>query len=400
MASAFPLRAGSDPFGSVFESVSDLTRRIKDRLETEFAEVAVRGEIVNLARPKSGHLYFSLRDKDASLRGVMWKGDAERLRFDLTEGLMVRALGRLTVYPPRGEYQMVVRQIEPEGMGALELAFRQLHARLAAEGLFDPRRKRPLPRYARRIVIVTSPSGAAVRDLLQVTGRRCTMADILIAPTRVQGTSAGAEIAAGIGLANRVTGVDLIVVARGGGSAEDLSAFNEEVVVRAIAGSRVPVISAVGHEIDVTLADLAADRRALTPSEGGELAVPDSREVAVHLDRLADRIHRISRISRTRLADARAQLDQLVERARRAIRKQVDDRLHHLKRLGVSLAALSPLAVLTRGYSLTLKSDGQTIVRGADEVRPADLILTRLAAGQITSRVVATSWPEGQSEVS
>jgi exodeoxyribonuclease VII large subunit len=396
MSSAFPLRAGVDPFGAMFESVSALTKRIKNAVETQFADVAVRGEIVNLARPKSGHLYFSLRDHDASIRGVMWKGDSERLGFDLAEGLVVRALGRLTVYPPRGEYQVVVRHLEPEGMGALELAFRQLHARLAAEGLFAPERKRPLPRYPRRIVIVTSPSGAAVRDLLQVIGRRWTMADILISPARVQGAGAGAELAAAITLANRLKNVDLIIVARGGGSAEDLWAFNEEVVARAIAGSRHPVISAVGHEIDVTLADLAADRRALTPSEGGELAVPDGREVAMHLDRLAERIHRVSQI---RLAEARAKLDHFAERSGRAIRTHLDDRSHRLTRLGASLEALNPLAVLSRGFSLTLQADGKTIIRSAAEVQPSGIILTRLATGQITSRVVAISWPGEQDAV-
>ena len=293
-------------------------------------------------------------------------------------------LGRLTVYPPRGEYQIVVRQVEPEGVGALELAFRQLHARLAAEGLFDPRRKRPLPRYPRRIVIVTSPTGAAVRDLLQVTGRRWTLADILIAPARVQGAGSGAEIAAAIALANQVARADLIIVARGGGSSEDLWAFNEEIVARAIAGSRLPVISAVGHEIDVTLADLAADRRALTPSEAGELAVPDSREVAMHLDRLADRMNRVSQI---RIREARARLDQLAERARFAIRRILENSRHRLDRRKGQLEALSPLGVLARGYSLTFLTDGKTLVRAADEVQPSDLIHTRLASGQIISQV-------------
>jgi len=171
----FPkLTASVDPFGSMFETVSSLTQRIKDTLEADFADVALHGEITNLARPKSGHVYFSLRDQAASIRAVMWKGDAHRLAFDPSDGLAVRVLGRLTVYAPRGDYQVVVRHLEPDGLGALELAFRQLHARLAAEGLFDPGRKRPLPRYPRRIVIVTSPTGAAVRDLLQVTGRRWT----------------------------------------------------------------------------------------------------------------------------------------------------------------------------------------------------------------------------------
>ena len=312
MASLTSYRLGEDRLGIPFETVSSLTDRIKDSLEADFAEVAVEGELSNLARPKSGHVYFTLKDNTASLRGVMWKSDAQRLAFDLADGLAVRILGRLTVYPPRGEYQVVARYIEPQGIGAPELAFRQLFARLSAEGLFDPERKRPTPRFPRRIVIVTSPTGAAVRDLLQVTGRRWAAADILIAPTRVQGAGAGAEIAAAIALANLVKDADVIIIARGGGSAEDLWAFNEEIVARAVAGSRLPVISAVGHEIDITLADLAADQRALTPSEAGELAVPDSREVAMHLDRLAERLHRVSQ---TRLAEARLQLDQLADRA-------------------------------------------------------------------------------------
>ncbi len=261
MASLSPHLPGGDRLLMPFETVSALTDRIKAALEAGFAEVAVQGELSNLARPRSGHLYFTLKIRAASLRGVMWKTDAARLAFDLTDGLAVRILGRLTVYQPRGEYQVVARYLEPEGIGRLELAFRQLHARLSAEGLFDPARKRPIPRFPRRIVIVASPTGAAVRDLLQVTGRRWMAADILIAPARVARCRRGAEIAAAIALANRVRNADVIIITRGGGSAEDLWAFNEEVVARAIAGSRLPVISAVGHEIDITLADLAADRR-------------------------------------------------------------------------------------------------------------------------------------------
>ena len=199
-----------------------------------------------MARPRSGHVYFTLKDDSASIRAVMWKTDTRRLAFDLTDGLAVRALGRLTVYPPRGEYQIVVREIEPEGIGALELAFRQRYAKLALEGLFDPGRKRPLPRFPRRIVIVTSPTGAAVRDLLQVTSRRWRCAQILIAPARVQGAGADREVVAALELANQVAEADVIIVARGGGSLEDLWTFNEESVVRAIVASRLPVVSAVG----------------------------------------------------------------------------------------------------------------------------------------------------------
>ncbi len=303
--------AAHDPLGTIFETVSELTDRIKLTLESDFAEVALRAEISNLARPRSGHIYFTLKDDSASIRAVLWKNDVRRLAFDLTDGLAVRCVGRVTVYPPRGEYQVVVRQIEPEGIGALELAFRQRYARLAQEGLFDPARKRPLPRYPRRIVIVTSPSGAAVRDLLQVTGRRWRQAEILIAPTRVQGLGSDQEVVAAIALANRVAGADVVIVARGGGSQEDLWTFNEEIVVRAIAGSKLPVVSAIGHEIDVTLSDLAADKRALTPTEAGEFCVPDAREVMVHLDRLAERL-RLAGL--TRLRDARLGLDRWAER--------------------------------------------------------------------------------------
>ncbi len=374
-----------DLFSTIFESVSELTARIKQTLKTQFAEVALLGEVSNVARPKSGHVYFTLKDDAASMRAVIWKSDARLLAFELTDGLAVRALGALTVYEPRGEYQITVRQIEPEGIGALELAFRQRVARLAAEGLFDPGRKRRLPRFPRRIVIVTSPTGAAVRDLLQVTGRRWRSAEILIAPTRVQGEGADHEVVAALALANRVVGADIIVVARGGGSLEDLWTFNEEVVARAIAASRVPVVSAIGHEIDVTLADLAADRRALTPSEAGEVCVPDGREVALHLDRLADRLRLAGQ---AQVVGARVQLDRLAERARGALQQGLLDRRHRLVRVAASLEALSPLAVLGRGYSLTFHQDGQTLIRSADEVQPGEIIVTRLAAGHIASRVV------------
>jgi exodeoxyribonuclease VII large subunit len=378
---------GDDLFG-LFESIPSLTDRIKDHLEADFSEVAAQGEIVNVARPRSGHLYFTLRDETASIRAVMWKTDAQRLAFDPADGLSVRCLGRLTVYAPRGEYQIVVRHLEPDGLGALQEAFRRRFAKLAAEGLFDPERKRPLPRFPRRILVVTSPSGAAVRDLLQVTARRWTAAEILVVPTRVQGMGAGDEIAEALALANRVADADLIIVARGGGSAEDLWAFNEENVARAIAGSRLPVISAVGHEIDVTLADLAADRRALTPSEAGELAVPDSREIALHLDRLAERIHHAGSV---RVRDARALLDQIAERAHAGIRKNLDDRRHALSRLAASLEALSPLAVLARGYSLTFQADGTTLIRSPGDVAVGSLIETHFANGQIKSQVISTN---------
>ncbi|WP_165246302.1 exodeoxyribonuclease VII large subunit [Paludisphaera soli] len=384
---SFPwFQASDNPYGVVFESVAGLTERIKDALESGFGEVAIRGEVSNLSRPRSGHLYFSLRDQAASVRVVMWRSDAQRLPFELADGLAVRLVGRLTVYSPRGEYQIIAQAVEPEGMGAGELAFRQLFARLSAEGLFDPDRKRRLPRFPRKIAVVTSPTGAAVRDLLQVTGRRWSGTDVLIVPTRVQGIGVGKEIAAAIELAGLAPGVEVVVVARGGGSAEDLSPFNDERVVRAIVGCPAPVVAAVGHEIDVTLADLAADRRALTPSEAGELVVPDAAEMAMHLDRLAQALRHAGS---GRLRDARLGLDRLARELNAALGQDLERRRHRLDRLKTSLEALNPEAVLARGYSLTLADDGKSLVRDPSQAPVGNLIQTVLAGGRITSRVEA-----------
>ncbi len=365
-------------------SVSELTARIKSVLEGDFADVVVRGEVSNLSRPRSGHVYLSLKDEGAQIRAVIWKGAAQKLPFDLVDGLSVRAWGDLSVYAPRGDYQVTIRRVEPEGVGPLELAFRQRFEKLKGEGLFDPERKRSLPRFPRRIVVVSSPTGAAIRDFLQVTGRRWSASEVLIAPARMQGAGAAEEVAEAIALANRVAGADLIVVTRGGGSLEDLWAFNEEVVARAIAGSRLPVISAIGHEVDVTLADHAADFRALTPSEAGERCVPDAREARQAIDHLRDRL---TRDARDRLVEARVRLDDLASDLDRALRRQVDDRRHRLARLAAGLEALSPLAVLARGYSLTTLGDAGAPIRDASGLKVGDRITSRLASGAVVSRV-------------
>lgn len=414
-------------------SIFELTSQIKDLLEAAFPEVWVAGEVSNFTRPQSGHCYLTLKDDQAQMRAVMWRGVASRLRFDLHDGLEVICRGHLDLYAPRGSYQLVIDDILPQGMGALELALRQLREKLAREGLFDPARKRPLPSFVRRIAVVTSPTGAAIRDFLQVLGRRWRGADVLIVPVRVQGEGAAAEIAAAIEMVNRLPTEkgdrfafperpeggfaksepvplfcpDVLVVTRGGGSMEDLWSFNEEPVVRAIAASRIPVISAVGHEIDVTLADLAADVRALTPSEAAELVAPASEELVVDLRQLEQRL---AAALRSRADSARSRLDALTRhtvfrrpyqgifelarrldeydaRADRAVRGLVRLARQKTDTAAGRLDSLSPLAVLGRGYSLTHRSADGRVVRDAVELSPGEQITTRFAHGQATSRV-------------
>ncbi len=389
-------------------SVSQLTLQIKGVLEGQFPSVWVSGEISNFSRPSSGHCYLTLKDDLAQIRAVMWRGAAKGVRFDLHDGLEVICQGSLDVYAPRGSYQLVIQRIEPKGLGALERALRLLRERLAAEGLFEAARKRPLPRFPRRIAFVTSPTGAAIRDFLEVLRRRWRGVDVLVVPVRVQGDGAAAEIAAGIELVNRLAQeVDVLVVGRGGGSLEDLWAFNEEIVVRAIFASRIPVISAVGHEIDVTLADLVADVRALTPSEAAERVVPAGDEVVALLERQQQRL---AGALRNRAAAARARLDalaarrvfrrplervQLLERRldelqarnQRAIERRAEIAGSVLIAKAGQLESLSPLAVFGRGYSLTTRLDDGRLVRSANQLTAGDRLRTRLAAGSVTSRV-------------
>jgi exodeoxyribonuclease VII large subunit len=397
-----------DPAVERVLSVSELTEQIKGLLEGRFQAVWVSGEISNFSRPQSGHCYLTLKDEGAQIRSVMWRTAAGRVRFDLHDGLEVICQGYLDVYAPRGSYQLVIQQIELKGLGALERALRKLRERLAAEGLFDAARKRPLPKFPRRIAFVTSPTGAAIRDFLEVLRRRWRCVDVLIVPVRVQGDGAAEEIAAGIELVNRLAQpVDVLVVGRGGGSLEDLWAFNEEIVVRAIHASRIPIVSAVGHEIDVTLADLVADVRALTPSEAAERVAPAADEVTAFLARQQRRLAQALRAS---AASARArvdalagcrvfqrplervqllqrQLDELDTRGARAILRRVELAQSLLSEKAGRLESLSPLAVLARGYSLTTRLDDGTLVRSARVVSAGDRLRTRLAEGEVTSRV-------------
>jgi exodeoxyribonuclease VII large subunit len=304
-AGAAPGRLDPRPSRRRALTVSELTERIQGVLETEFVDVWVEGEVSNLKAAASGHLYFSLKDERAQVRAVVWKTDARLLRFRPQDGMKVLARGALRVYPPRGEYQLSVLALEPLGKGSLQQAFEELKARLEKEGLFDPARKRPLPMLPRRIGIVTSPTGAVLRDILHVLRSRYANLEVLVYPALVQGEGAAAEIAQGVRVLNRLGGLDVIVLARGGGSLEDLWAFNEEAVARAIAASRIPTISAVGHETDFTIADFVADLRAATPSAAAERVVQAKEDLQARVAALEERG---SAALRLRLARVRARV--------------------------------------------------------------------------------------------
>ncbi len=360
-------KAGGD--GAI--TVARLTQMIRQALVDHLPpRLVVAGEISNLARPASGHVYFTLKDADSEVRCVMWRSAAGKLRFRPEDGMEVLATGGIDVYEPRGQVQLYVTKLEPKGIGELELAFRQLREKLQAEGLFDPARKRPLPAYPDRIAVVTSENGAAVRDILRTVGRRYPCVDVLIYPVRVQGEGAAAEIAQAIGAidrqADRLDGVDLMIVGRGGGSLEDLWAFNEEVVARAIFACRLPIISAVGHEVDVTISDLVADVRAATPTAAAELAVPMLSELLEAVDDDQARLrramgHRLDLARRDLTAVERCELfrrpvslirrceqelDELGARQDHALARRMDEARTALHRCELAVRSIHPQTVL------------------------------------------------------
>ena len=410
--------------------VSELTRRIKGTLEGAFGGVWVEGEISNLRRPASGHAYFTLKDAASQLRAVMFRGALAGAALPLKDGMRVRAFGQITVYEAGGDYQILLRRIEPAGEGELMLRLEALKKKLAAEGLFAAERKRPLPALPQHVGVVTSPTGAAIRDILQVLDRRFANLHVVLAPVRVQGAGAGEEIAAAIDLLNARGGLDALIVGRGGGSLEDLWCFNEEVVVRAIVRSAIPVISAVGHEIDWTLSDFAADVRAPTPSAAAEMVVKGKDELERRVADARRRLglgaraavvgwrHRLDRAARTpglrdplqvvarlqqgvdflavRLHNALAGLPQLVRqrtdaasrRMELAARMRIDERRRALKHADAQLRMLNPKGVLARGYSLTRLRGGR-ILRSAAEAPPGTELETEFADGAVRSTVDA-----------
>jgi exodeoxyribonuclease VII large subunit len=389
-------------------TVAQLTAQIKNSLEGEFTSVWVVGEISNYSRPQSGHSYFTLKDDQAQIRAVMWRSAAAKLKFDVADGLDVVCHGHIDVYAPRGSYQLVIDELQPKGVGALELALRKLREKLAAEGLFDAARKRKLPAFPRRVAFVTSPTGAAIYDFLQVLRRRWRGVDVLVIPARVQGEGAAQDIVAGIRTANRVSPrPDVLIVGRGGGSLEDLWSFNEEAVVRAIAASKIPTVSAVGHEIDVTLADLAADVRALTPSEAAERIVPAAEEISARVrayqQRLRHAAHRRVMWLRARYDGLAAQrpfrrpfdlvhdrsrrLDELAMHSNSAMDRLLREYESRMATMAGKIDSLSPLAVLARGYTITQEAGTGAVIRTASRLRVGQSIRTRFGDGAAISKV-------------
>ncbi len=386
-------------------TVQQITARVRQAIEEKLGAVWVEGEVSNVSRPVSGHCYFTLKDERAQLQAVIWKGVASKLRLDVKDGDELLVFGRLTVYEPRGVYQIVVERAELKGLGALQRAFEELKERLAKEGLFDAARKRPIPFLPRAIGIVTSPTGAAIHDMLRTIWSRFPRSHVVLRPVRVQGRSAADEIASAVAELNDWGQVDVLIVGRGGGSLEDLWAFNEEAVARAIALSRIPVISAVGHEVDVSIADLVADVRALTPTDAGDRVVPHLADLEAEL---ADATTRLGRASRRRIdaerehvallsrsyglhapvetiARERQRADESVSRLWAALGRRLSSAREVVAELAGKLQGLSPLAVLSRGYSVTTRAG--EILRDVETLVPGDRIMTRFARGEAESVV-------------
>ena len=397
-----------DPIPQTF-TVSKLTFFIRKLLEEDeiLQDVWVQGEISNLSRPASGHVYFTLKDSSASLKCVMWKTSAAKLNISLRDGMEVEVHGRIGVYEPQGQYQLYADQVRPVGEGALFQEFLRLKSMLEAEGLFDPERKRPIPEFPKRIGIVTSATGAALRDMLNTLRRRLPLVEVLLAPSPVQGTEAPPALVKAIHALNRQQ-PDVILIARGGGSIEDLWAFNDERVVRAVAASDVPVIAGVGHETDFTLCDFAADLRAPTPTAAAELATPitildlhaglqdhQSRLASSTLSLLAERKNALlSLLSKLRYLSPARRIQSETQRVDELSRRMLSLMIHriqlqsaHVKGMMRRLEALSPLAVLSRGYAVVTRKDDGSVVSRVALAKPGEQIQVRVSDGQFDAEI-------------
>jgi exodeoxyribonuclease VII large subunit len=411
--------------------VAELNHLSKQVLEDEIGSVWLEGEISNFKHHYSGHMYFSLKDEKAAIQAVLFRGSQQGLKVEMADGIKVQAFGQVTLFEPQGKYQMVCRQVEPAGKGSLQEAFEKLKKKLEAEGLFDPERKKPLPVLPRHIGLVTSATGAAIRDILNVIDRRFPNVHVVVAPARVQGEGAAEEIAAAIAHLNRLGGIDVMIVGRGGGSLEDLWAFNEEVVARAVAASDIPIISAVGHEIDFTICDFVADLRAETPSAAAEIIVGPKeafeqtlrqfvrrmeREAVHQLQRRAQRVddllNRVLRLAERETAARRRQVRELenrlaglspqarlkrhtqqVERIRgrllACMQRTLAAEKQRLGALAASLTAMNPTGVLQRGYSITRNEKGE-VVQHIEQAPAGQPLETLLATGKVFSTVTRT----------
>jgi len=392
-----------------FFTVSEITREIRTSLEHKLSNICVIGEISNVRKPGSGHVYLTLKDKNAQLQAVVFRNTASRAKFELKDGMEVVSFGSITVYEPRGQYQLIINKIEPKGIGALQLAFQQLKEKLEKEGLFDHAHKKTIPFIPQKIGIVTSPTGAAIKDILNIIDRRFANVEILIYPVRVQGEGAAQEIAEAISELNNYSDIDVIITGRGGGSLEDLWAFNEEMVARSIYNSRIPIISAVGHEIDITIADLVADKRALTPSEAGELVVPRKDLLIEKIEKFKARLLqslagklRLSKEKLARIANSYAmrqpfdrlnrwqqKLDEFAQRLNLNITHALYTEREKLSGIAGKLESLSPLNVLKRGYTITTRLEDNKSLRDIKNLSKGDKIKTNLSKGSIISEILS-----------
>jgi len=388
-------------------SVTELTRNIRSVLEGTFGTIWIEGEISNFTKHQSGHMYFSIKDAQSVLSCVIFRRVNAGIKFEIKSGMHVLCFGKISVYDKRGQYQLYVEEIEPRGKGALQMAFEQLKEKLREEGLFDKSRKRPIPYLPQKIGVVTSPTGAAIRDILNVTKRRFSNIEIIISPARVQGDTAKHEIVEAIKLFNELRNVDVIIVGRGGGSLEDLWSFNEEIVARAIRDSKIPIISAVGHEVDWTISDFVSDFRAPTPSAAAELVIPRKEDLLAALKNMLERMNvslmskigylsehlnalkkrYVMREPKNVIIQYEQEIDHLLESLNSKAQLALKFKKDELKSFIGRLNALNPLAILERGYSVTIKEKGNHIVKNVKELREKDIIKTKLYKGEILSEI-------------